>query len=229
MTNEITPTVKIGSMVKKVGIQGTRAAAAEKMRGVDANEVPNRYCIGFDDSGSMSGDPISDAKKGVAGFLGSCNPTETSVAIYPFCAAPQPLVVMYDVINAYVGGLKATGGTPLYTTMLRILNEVKVTRAILFSDGEPTDELNGYGEELRKNDELAIAKAIEMRVPFDTCYIGNGDSPVLKNIAEKTGGIYLKFDSTMSFAKNLKYLSPKYVALLANAELKERIQKGETI
>jgi hypothetical protein len=56
-----------------------------------------------------------------------------------------------------------------------------------------------------------------------------GDSPVLRRIAESTGGIYLRFDNTTSFAKNLKYLSPKYVALLANSELKERIQRGETI
>lgn len=229
MTNEITPTVKIKDMVKKVGIQGTREAAKQRMKDVDPNEVPNRYVIGFDDSGSMSGEAIGNAKKGVSGFLGSCTPTETSVAIYPFNAAPQPLVSMYDVINAYVGGLKATGGTPLYTTMIRILNEIKLTRAILFSDGEPTDELSGYGEELQKNDERAIAKAVEMHVPFDTCYIGHGDSPVLQHIAEATGGIYLKFDTTTSFAKNLKYLSPRYVALLANADLKERIQRGETI
>lgn len=229
MTNEITPTVKIGSMVKKVGIQGVRNEARERMRDVNPNEVPNRYAIGFDDSGSMSGQPITDAKKGVAGFLGSCTPTETSVAIYPFCASSQPLTSMYDVINAYVGGIHATGGTPLYTTMLKILNEVKVTRSILFSDGDPTDQLNGYGEELQRNDELAIAKAIELHVPFDTCYIGYGESRVLQEIAEKTGGIYLKFDTTMSFAKNLKYLSPRYVALLANADLKERIQRGETI
>ena len=69
----------------------------------------------------------------------------------------------------------------------------------------------------------------EAHVPFDCVYIGYGDSVVLRGIAERTGGNYLHFDTSTVFAKQLKYLSPKYVALLSNADLKARVERGETI
>ena len=218
VSNELAPVVKMGSFIKRVGITGTRALAKERMAGVKPEECVNRYAIGFDDSGSMSGQPLADAKKAVAGFLSSCNPVETSVAIYPFNAKAQPLTVMYDVATAYTNGIPLGGGTPLYEVMNRILDEVKPTRAILFSDGEPGD-----------SEGTVIDKAREAHVPFDCVYIGYGDSAVLRGIAERTGGNYLHFDTSTVFAKQLKYLSPKYVALLSNADLKARVERGETI
>lgn len=211
--------VKMASFVKKVGIQGIRAQAKAALSEVKPETCPNRYAIGFDDSGSMGLTEISDAKKAVAGFLAACSPVETSVAIYPFNMTPKPLTIFYDIINAFVSGIKATGGTPLHEIMGKMMDNVpKITRGILFSDGSPTDDEGDV-----------IHKAQEAKIPFDTVYIGYGDSPILRSIAERTGGNYLKFDNTTSFAKNMKYLSPKYVALLSNADLKAKIQRGETI
>ncbi len=218
MSNELTPTVKISSMIKRTGIQGARATAKAAMAEVNPESCANRYVIGFDDSGSMSGDAIRDAHKAIAGFLGACSPLETSVAIYPYNAESKGLTNMFDVVNAYVNGIGATGSTPLWNILGRMLKEVNLTRAIIFSDGGPTDS---------ESDEIAIAR--EKQIPVDTCYIGFGESPVLKDIAERTGGIYLRFDDTITFSKQMKYFSPRYVALLSNADLKARIQKGETI
>lgn len=237
--DKLAPTVKMGSFIKKVGIQGTRDAAKTALAEVKPETVANRYAIGFDDSGSMSGQPLSDAKKAVSGFLASCNPLDTSVAIFPFGAEPKPLSNLFDVVTAYTNGIKLAGSTPLYTTLTRMLEESDLTRGILFSDGEPTDEHDLYRiEEHPKGDSkydmtnvdlAAVNMARDKKIPIDTVFIGYGESKVLKYIAEATGGYYLKFDDTTSFAKNMKYLSPKYVALLANAEIKEKIQRGETI
>lgn len=217
MPDELVPTIKMGTFVKKIGIQGVRASAKAALAEVKPESVPNRYAIGFDDSGSM-GEQIRDAHKAIAGFLASCSPLETSVAIYPYNREAKPLTNMFDVVNAYVSGIKATGGTPLWTILGRMLVEVPLTRGIIFSDGSPTDD---------ETDQIKIAR--DKHVPVDTVFIGYGESLVLNDIAERTGGVYLKFDDITTFGKQLKYLSPKYVALLSNADLKARIERGETI
>lgn len=237
--------VSIASLIKKPGIQGAKARAQEAVSGIDPNTRQNRFAIGFDDSGSMAGDPISDAKKAVQGFLVNCSPMDTSVAIYPFCADKQPLTCIYDLINAYLGGIHATGGTPLYTTMIKMMNEYDLTRGILFSDGDPTDNHvdatpfipSGYAvdehgvaaQKMRTVADYSLELAKTKKVPFDTVYIGPGDSDVLAKIAEATGGQYLKFTDTSIFAKQMKYLAPKYYGLLSNPELKAKVEKGESV
>lgn len=233
MSNELVKPVSIASLIKKPGIQGAKARATEAVGSLDPNTRQNRFAIGFDDSGSMAGDSIKDAKQAVQGFLANCSPMDTSVAVYPFCAAKQPLTCIFDIINAYLGGIGATGGTPLYTTMIKMMKEYSLTRGILFSDGGPTD--TGYKfdyddlDESRPVEKMAIDMAKEAKIPFDTVYIGPGDSKVLQDIAEQTGGQYLRFTDTSIFAKQMKYLAPKYYGLLSNPELKEKIQKGNQV
>jgi hypothetical protein len=241
MSEELSNVKKLG--VKRVGIQGIRAQAREAMREVKPEDCAFRFAIGFDDSGSMGIQPLADAKKAVAGFLGACTPTETSVAVVPFSGVDnigygvkaQSLTCMYDLINAYLGPVRATSGTPLYGTMKKILTDFNITRGILFSDGGSTDKtLNGWQLDEEEDipsskEEPAVMLAIEKKIPFDTVYIGGGTSPELKHIADVTGGVYLEFTDTSIFAKQMKYLSPRYVALLANAELKAKVERGESI
>jgi Mg-chelatase subunit ChlD len=235
--NNLTTTAKLG--VKKVGLQGIRAQAREALRDIKPEECQHRLAIGFDDSGSMDGQSIADAKKAVAGFLASCNPKDTSVAIVPFSyicdpeghLKAQPLTIQYDLINLYLASVQATSSTPLYGTMTKMMQDFPITRGILFSDGGSTDKENlaeEEEEEPNKLEQKAVLLAIERKIPFDTVSIG-AESEELKHIAEVTGGVYIFFTDTSVFAKSMKYLAPKYVALLANAELKEKIQRGETI
>ena len=244
MTDSLEITKKLG--VKRVGIQGIRYQAKEAMRELKPEECLYRFAIGFDDSGSMGTEPLRDAKRAVAGFLGNCVPQETSVAIVPFSGVDnpnhgikaQPLTCLYDLINAYLGPIVATSGTPLYGTMKTMMTDFPITRGILFSDGGSTDKTINQSYDYiqdtpqltgQAGEEPSVLLAIERKIPFDCVYIGGGSSPELKHIAEVTGGIYLEFTDTSIFAKQMKYLSPKYVALLSNAELKEKIQRGETI
>jgi hypothetical protein len=234
--------------VKRVGIQGLREKAREALKDINPEACAHRFAIGFDDSGSMGTEPIKDAKRAVAGFLGACDPKDTSVAIVPFSGVEnknygvkaQALTNNYTLINAYLGPVKSTSGTPLYGTINEILTDFKITRGILFSDGGSTDKTVGSNWGYFDNDdpdkppdvtiteEPAVIKAIEMKIPFDCVAIGL-DSEELKHIAKVTGGVYIHFTDTTSFAKNMKYLSPKYIALLSNAELKAKIERGEQI
>lgn len=235
--NKIVKPVKMNQMFPKLGIRGVGDAVKAKLENIKIEELKNRLVIGFDDSGSMSGSSIADAKKAVNGFLASCNPTETAVGIYPFCKFAKPMTNDYDLVNMFVQGLPATGGTPIYTKMIEMLEKETMTRGILFSDGGATDD--NFDAEIWKEQKSiqeptrtfvqALQKALGKKVPFDTVYIGGGDSEELQAIAEITGGIYLKFDETTTFAKQMKYLSPKYIGLLANADIKARVERGESI
>jgi hypothetical protein len=52
---------------------------------------------------------------------------------------------------------------------------------------------------------------------------------ILKELAEKTGGIFVHFKDSASLSSSLKYLSPGLRGLLSNPELKAKIERGEKI
>lgn len=222
------------------GIRANRLQAEEKLNTIDPTKCNSRLGLVFDDSGSMSGQPIQDAHTAVKNFTVSCNYQETSIALYPLNLSPKPLTVDYDVLNLFVQGIKATGGTPLYTKLLELIEKENITRAVVFSDGSPTDsKLIGHAESWDSKPAAfaqdIIKKYQEKEIPIDTIFIGeaydeaSGGYAEMKRIAELTGGIFIHFKDSNSLASNLKYLAPRYRALLANAELKEKVQRGESL
>ena len=227
----------------KRGIAGQRAKVEAQLKDLDPLTVPNRLGIIFDNSGSMgsiapSGNrAVDDAKTGVRNFLASCKSLETSVCIYPFQKEGTVLTCDYSVLNIYVAGLDANAGTPLYTTMIKLLNDQKITRGVIFSDGEPTDDSrysweHDKPESTKSKKEQAIEAAKSKEMPFDTIFIGDKEASGYKEmkwIAEQTGGIFINFEDSYSLSKNLKYLSPGLRFLLANEELKKKVERGETI
>lgn len=207
---------------QQVGVRGLRRAAQAELLKINPEDCKNRYAIGFDDSGSMSGEAIQNAKIGVSNFLTSCNPKETSVSVFCFSHKEIPLTVDYNSVNVAVGALQATASTPLFHTVDSMVGH-NVTRAIVFSDGVPDyQDVTIYQEK-------AINLAREKRIPVDCVYIGFGDNDYMKDLAEKTGGYYLRFEDAKTLSRQLKYLSPANIGLLANAEIKAKIERGETI
>lgn len=209
-----------------MGLSAKRKAIANKLAEVNPEECLHRLGIVFDDSGSMSGQAINDAHSAVTNFLTTCSALETSVAIYPMNAEAKPLTNDYQLITMYINGVYATGGTPLYRTLRRMLKEQKLTRAIVFSDGCPNQEDQLY----ERADTIAVAKAQE--TPIDTIFIGMKDAvgyDEMKKLAEDTGGIFVWFEDSTSLSRSLKYLSPGLRGLLTNPEVKNRIEKGEQI
>jgi hypothetical protein len=227
----------------KKGIALNRQTYEQKMKEIDPTTVPNRLGLVFDDSGSMMGQAINDAHTAVKGFTASCNPLDTSITVYPLNLAPKPLTCDYDMLNLYVNGIEATGGTPIYGVLDNLISMEKITRTVLFSDGEPTDstclkeekETNDdfyYGRKDPKKALEVITKYQQKEIPIDTIFIGQEASKgyrEMETLAKLTNGIFIHFKDSSSLSKNLKYLSPAKRFLLANAEMKKRIEAGEAI
>lgn len=237
ITTKIRP--PMGGLAK--GIRANRQQAEQTINTIDPTKVDNRIGLVFDDSGSMSGEAIKNAHSAVKNFTASCNFNDTSICLYPLNIDPKPLTVDYDILNIFVLGIKASGGTPLYTILLKMIENESITRGVVFSDGSPTDsKLIGHSESWdSKPSDFAqniIQKYKDKEIPIDTIFIGekydNGTSggyAEMQRIAELTGGIFIHFKDSQSLSSNLKYLAPRYRALLANAELKEKVQKGESL
>ena len=239
MADETKPAVSVANLFKpkKYGIGAAREKAAEEMKNLDPTKCETKIGIVFDDSGSMSGDPIRDAKLGIQGFTANCNPKDVALSIFPLNKGAQPLTCNYDLLNMYVNSIPSSGGTPLYTVTMRLL-ETDITRGVLFSDGDPTDKYGQYDNEdeyssgSRDNHEELIARAVAKKIPLDTVFIGPEYATgykVMKDIADRTGGIFIHFKDMSSMSTGLKYLSPALRPLLMNEELKGKIQRGEKI
>ncbi len=224
------------------GIAANRDNFERTLKSIDPNTVPNRLGLIIDDSGSMGQDGMENAHTAIKSFTQSCNHTDTSIAVYPINAANKPLTCDYDLVNLYVNGIWATGGTELYSKLKELIEKENITRAIAFSDGSPTDShispnAEGMSNSWNWGDDGTIARKtvamyVEKKVPVDTIYIGYDTDKPYKEMAELarvTGGVFVHFKDTASLSSSLKYLSPGFRGLLANPEIKARIERGEKV
>jgi len=224
------------SKPNKVVIGGQKFGLAKKIAesktngNVDFNSFPNRLGLVLDDSGSMSGS-MPQVHLAVETFIKNCNSNDTALCLYPLNAQQMSLTNNFASVGIFAATLEATGGTPLYTKLQLMLEKENITRAVAFSDGSPTDNSTVYGEDTNNsNKHEATMKLYQAKkVPIDTIYIGYSDSSgyrTMKRIADETGGIFLHFTDASILAKSLKYLTPHYRAMLMNAELKEKAERG---
>jgi Mg-chelatase subunit ChlD len=227
------PNFRIGP--KPVGLAAAKAAAKplakrEEFKPIDMKDATNKIGIVFDDSGSMSGQPIEDAHAATEEFVKNCNPTNTALSVYPMNAdesygSTKNITLSTDLISVVkaVKQIRATGGTPLYQTLLKMLQNEELTRGIVFSDGCPS-----HSHEVK---EEAFKWAKEHKVAVDSVYIGEEDKhaiELMKEIAEMTGGVFLHFKpGQANFRTAFKYLSPGLRGMLADKSFVEKLQKGE--
>lgn len=234
--NKLTTTRPV-FQTKKVGMAARLQTAQETVaKPINPEDFANRLGIVFDDSSSMNGTAIDLAHQAVETFIKNCNSNDTCLAVYPLNAKPQILSNDFAQVGLYTIALVASGGTPLYTRLTEILSKEKMTRAIAFSDGGPTDGKGSYNifndTGINPADHESVIKDYcEAKVPIDTVFIGDDErgEQIMKDLAARTGGTYLHFTKPEDMAKNLKYLAPRYRALLANAELKAKVERGEQI
>ncbi len=224
-------------------------AKKESKEYIKPEQADSRLRIVFDNSGSMAGSKITDAKKGVVEFLRNCTPNKDAVAIHLLenpsnyeredeyeinLARNVSLNILNSVLmtdltmlasNIDHESITAFAGTPLFECIIRTVEtQPQATRIIAFSDGSPN--FNDV-----PNEKTALATAIEAKIPIDTVYFGpagTAGAETMKRIAEKTGGIFLVFDPAkgVNFADALKYLSPVQRLRLMDEKFKADLQAG---
>lgn len=170
-------------------------------------QLPNRIGLMLDVSGSMSGEKIQMCRLAGSSFCDQCDPAETAVAVNTFEPTLRiNLSTLFPYISAEISHLHTQGGTPMREAMIDMLHNEPITRGIIVSDGEATS-----------GDPLDVAKDYkDAGIPIDCVHIGDdtGGEETLRSIASITGGVYIKFTNVENFAKNFKYLTPKYRGLL---------------
>lgn len=207
-------------------------------------QATERIRIIFDDSGSMGGQKILDAHEGCVEFMRNCVVNQTAVAIHPMNYGRKnpwsennsgnsqtdltQLTTNLPALSVLIKDVRATGGTPLFETLEEaIKSEPKATRFIIFSDGEPNHSID---------EDKQISKLVATETKCDTVLISDygtsADHPaykLMKEIADKTGGIFLVFDRTkVNFRQAFKYLAPTLrLQLAASTEMQKALQEGK--
>lgn len=218
-TNKLSTINKL-TLGNKFGLT-KKIAQAQQEGKINYDSFPNRIGLVMDDSGSMDGS-MADVHLAIDTFIKNCNSADTAIALYPLNVEARSLTNIFASIGLYASTIQATGGTPLYGTLKKLLMNENITRAVAFSDGSPTDS-NDY----ETGD--TIEKYIEKKIAIDTIFIGSIESSgymKMLDIAKQTGGIFLHFTDVSVLAKSLKYLTPHYRALLEDDNMKARVEKG---
>ncbi len=215
-----TPKIKIGSaspLQQRVAQAASVKAERQTIEAASVATMPNRIGMMLDVSGSMAGDKIDQLRIAACAFLDSCDASNTAVAVNTFEA-----LIRINLSNSFqyhkqqIKTLSSTGSTPMGLAMSDMLSNESLTRAVIVSDGEPDDSgsVIEWAENFR-----------EASVPIDTVHIGDSESgeSILRQVAEITGGLYMKFKNVQQFGQAFKYLTPKYRALLADPEVRAKL------
>jgi hypothetical protein len=145
-------------------------------------------------------------------FVDHCDPSTTSLALREFPARRAdnptlPLTCDYALLRVSLLSMQASGSTPLADAMLDVLTGVPVTRGVIVSDGEADSAPEALD---------AARRYREADIPVDCVHIGASASgeDTLKQIAEITGGVYIKFTDIHKFSGAFKYLTPGLYGML---------------
>jgi len=207
--------VKAGSLHARMAQQEVLKETASASL-ISVEQLPNQIAVMIDLSGSMAGEPVELLEKALQDFIAKSIPSTTAIAVESFpsgVSAPfsNDKLLMWTRFTS----LRAGGGTPMADAMRRCLTDdsvSKMTRAIIISDGMP-DSVQGALDQAQQYKEKNIS--------IDTIHIGESSSGerVLREIAELTGGIFVKFSDQTKFSQAFAYLLPETRAQAARLML----------
>lgn len=151
---------------------------------------------------------------------------------FPQGRSQCPPTSVYHLLMLNADALSAGGGTPMGAAIAATLRLAPVPeRAIIISDGQATDDpLAALSGSAGVTEETAMGaaggtpqKALAKRTTpvFDCLHIGSSKDgeDTLKEIAKRTGGLFIKFTDLDAFRRNFKYLAPQYRGLLAAGKI----------
>lgn len=215
MTDKITKPTDPSFALQGTKLRATQTKFQQRVSqgSTDPLTLPHRLVLALDCSGSMGGRKIEHLKRASAQFIDKCNPNDTALGVDTFPKGfTAPITTINLSLKLMMDTVSAGGDTPLYDCLGRIITNLTPTRVVLVSDGAPTDS---------GSDELVIGQYIESKIPIDCVHIGDSSSgeEVLKSIAERTGGLYIKFTDTNALTSGLSYLTPGSRALLTSGQV----------
>lgn len=242
LTTTDTNSNKLSIHTKPLNSLAAKLAAAKQTNSLasdnllDFKQYPNRIVIAVDDSGSMSTtmnnvqmewpgyktstdkSRMQMAKEACESFLQVCNPSDTVLGMYTISTSiDKSLNWNYTEVTNLIKELSATGGTPTFETLDRIIKKENATRVVLISDGHSSSYTDN-----REHPVLTQYKT--KNIIIDTVFIGSKEDTSgireMQTIAETTGGQFIHFTDAKDFASKFKYLAPAYYGMLTSGELK---------
>jgi hypothetical protein len=214
--------VKLGSKLNKFH-QQVAAGAKVQLPSASSTGTPSfadmsSTVIFPDCSGSMSdiventyGERQSEThnksyfcRQAVNTFIDNCflGATKVGLASFPELVVIEPTLDLNTVKSA-AQAIEPSGSTPMHEPLEFVIDEWPITHGIVVSDGSPDE----------RSLVLAAAQRYKAKgVKVDAVHIGadHGGEELMKQLAEITGGIYIKFTDVKAFAESFKFLTPKY-------------------
>ncbi|MDZ7263646.1 MAG: VWA domain-containing protein [candidate division KSB1 bacterium] len=165
--------------------------------------------LAIDRSGSMRGQPVADAKNAASIFVTLMQPQDQS-AVVSFNHEPHtdyPFTNQVDSLKAAIATIEANGGTAVYDALMHstylFTSYLKNRAIILLTDGADKDSRYTYQE--------ALTALISHEIRVFSIGLGlNRNSPeenILKDVANKTGGLYFYSPSSKELEEIYKAIS----------------------
>lgn len=171
-------------------VRDTRQDVDYTVEAVDAeNAQRNVICI-VDESGSMSGTPLRDAQTALRGFISSLD-DNLQMALVSFDDMADTLTEMGDDKAAQLAAvdlLGSGGGTNITAGIQAGLDVAEgqegSTTVLLMTDGQSSLDMN------------VVQEAADRGMVIHTIGFGSVDDNLLQQIADATGGQYIRADSS---------------------------------
>ncbi len=158
------------------------------LQGEDSNKT--NIGLVLDQSGSMDGAPVEDAKAAAAEVVRNMDTETHKTVIISYnsqatlqCGLSNNKESLYEAVNNIWAGGNTNIASGLMAGINAIENEPGARAVILMSDGRD----NGSREDM----EEALARARTGNIAVFTVAFGDYDTDYMKNIAESTGGIFI--------------------------------------
>lgn len=191
-----------------------------------------RIHIIYDDSGSMetrieSAPGMIQSTQELAAeatieYMKHCKPHVTAVEIAPLNENAIALTKNLPKISIDLKAIQPSGGTPIFGFIEKLVNAQptkKYTRALIFTDGQPTDYCYHDIPELMRK-----ARALEIPIDFIviSAHTQLGEaSEQIKKLAEDSGGTYMNCKDGKAFKEKMKFFAPLLRHMLPSVASKD--------
>ncbi|HEX9654932.1 MAG TPA: VWA domain-containing protein, partial [bacterium] len=182
--------------------------------------VPATTMLLMDVSGSVYDidSDLVNVREGIKSFIADMRPEDRAGVIQFNCEFKHLAPTNdRDSLNAFVDSARRGDWTPLYEAIINAIDSIKDESSLLRSIVVYTDGKNNLPNDTTKcpqilreqlTEDSVIVEANKFRIPVYVIALGNGTSdPILKKIADATGGQFYKSDNGSDFTDKYRQIS----------------------